>query len=102
MGCLVIFLNLASGSLNAEASNTFLTMLFFCFLPVVGVLRQKAVHEQKSVRSWTVIDSGPVYILHLQDGWMDFRGFFWGVYFCVAKMILYSWSFRICLQLSGC
>lgn len=45
------------------------------FLSVVGVLCQEAVHEQKSVSSWTVNDSGPtVSILHLQDGW---EVFFW-------------------------
>lgn len=74
----------------------------FLFVSVVGLLCQEAVHEQKSVSSWTVNNSGPtVSVLHLQDGWMD--GFFslGGVCFCVAKMILYSLSLRICLS-SGC
>lgn len=64
---------------------------------MVGVLCQEAVHEQKSVSSWTVND---VSILHLQDGGVGLeRG---GICFCVAKMILYSLSLRICLNLSGC
>lgn len=41
------------------------------FLSVVGVLCQEAVHEQKSVCSWTVKNTGPtVSIKHLQDGWI--------------------------------
>ncbi|XP_078127208.1 actin-related protein 2/3 complex subunit 3 isoform X1 [Sander vitreus] len=46
--------------------STFLNRISFFFFPVVGVLCQEAVHEQKSVSSWTVNDS--VSILHLQDG----------------------------------
>lgn len=43
----------------------------------MGVLCQEAVHEQKSVCSWTVNNSGPtVSIQHLQDGWI-FVGVGW-------------------------
>lgn len=77
-----ILLNLATGSLSAEASGTFLINRGL-FVSVVGVLRQEAVHEQKSVSTWTVNDSGPtVCILHLQDGrtdgWMVGFLFGWG------------------------
>lgn len=63
------------------------------FLLVVGVLCQEAVHEQKPLSTWAVNNLGSkVSILHLPQGWMG--GFLfdlgWKLFFCVAKMILYS------------
>lgn len=74
-GAQLFYLNLATGSLSAEASDTFLNRGLF--LSVVGVLCQEAVHEQKSVSTWTVNDSRPSFYstpARWMDGWMD--GFF--------------------------
>ena len=69
----------------------------FVFLPVVGVFRQEAVHEQKSLRSWTVSNSGSA----VSATWVDF---FWGGvgrggFMLLKKKILYSLSSRMCLCL---